>query len=110
MEDNSFLIKLCDSRIAVIKRTLKQFRSKLDAPDEGEVLPLCFVTYVFLHAKDELYLLIRANQKAVEVEESPELYSVLKLQISEMLRLLKELIALEDELKAYLFCPAIDEV
>ena len=65
---------------------------------------------MFLHMQDELYLLIRANQEAVEVEASPELYAVLKLQISKMVGLINEMDALKEQLLPYLFCPAVDEV
>lgn len=109
MEDNSFLIKLCDARIAVIERMLEQFRPALDNSDE-EVLPLCYVHYIFFYIKQELVVLIQENQKAVEMEESPEAYAVLKLQISKMFSLIEETDALADELQPYLFCPAVDKV
>ena len=107
--NNYFLVEHCDIRIERIEQLLEHFRSTLDAPDE-EVLPLCHITYMFLHMQDELYLLIRANQEAVEVEASPELYAVLKLQISKMVGLINEMDALKEQLLPYLFCPAVDEV
>ena len=108
MEDNSFLIKLCDSRITVIERMQEQFRSALDNPDE-EVLPLCYVHYIFFYIKQELVVLIQANQKAVKVEISPERYAILKLQIAKMVGLIKEMDSLADELEPYLYCPAVDK-